>query len=464
MIKNNKPLLMELGHIILEKRTTYGTNKKGVPLYRFVSHQGNNTKRVVAYKKVNKNETTNVYAVVQPTEDTNKVSIVQIIGQIGNKAAEYEYLLHKNNLLSKQIKVQQPKCYYENIINEELTRRECINAFTIDPATCKDYDDAFSVQTIYNRIIIGVHIADVSFLVQPETMLDIIALNNLSTVYPAIKEPIHMLPKIICEDLMSLKEKTKKLCVSVYYTYENNNCINYKIVRDSVYIKKNYSYENAISKDINTLFNLSKSKDSHDLVAYWMVKTNITIANEITKNKSCILRVYNGKNENLNNNLNETQKLQYKGLYYDSANYIISNNKDDKHSMFDNIYTHFTSPLRRYCDIIVHRYLFSDYKIDDSIIKSINNKNTLLNKLKRGEEKLNIIYELEEYWSKNTIHFKTTGIVLKTEPLYVSIKILDKSFLLKVKSEKKFELFNSVIVFLIPTIKHERKKLLINIQ
>ena len=47
-----------------------------------------------------------------------------------------------------------------------------ILTFTIDPDTAKDFDDALSVEWINGKLQVGVHIADVSHYVRPDTDLD----------------------------------------------------------------------------------------------------------------------------------------------------------------------------------------------------------------------------------------------------------------------------------------------------
>ena len=58
---------------------------------------------------------------------------------------------------------------------EVKNRRDFRDAptFTIDPADAKDFDDALSVRRLKNgNWEIGVHIADVSHYVKPDSMLD----------------------------------------------------------------------------------------------------------------------------------------------------------------------------------------------------------------------------------------------------------------------------------------------------
>jgi ribonuclease R len=73
------------------------------------------------------------------------------------------------------------------IPEEEIAKRRDfrkITTFTIDPITAKDFDDALSIQTLENgNTEVGVHIADVSHYVLPNTALDKEAYFRSTSVY-----------------------------------------------------------------------------------------------------------------------------------------------------------------------------------------------------------------------------------------------------------------------------------------
>jgi ribonuclease R len=87
-------------------------------------------------------------------------------------------------------------------------------AFTIDPETAKDFDDAISVRREGNGIRAWVHIADVSFFVPAGSPLDLGAADRASSVYvPGRVAP--MLPHELADDLCSLRPHVDRLCVTV---------------------------------------------------------------------------------------------------------------------------------------------------------------------------------------------------------------------------------------------------------
>jgi ribonuclease R len=95
---------------------------------------------------------------------------------------------------------------------EVKRRRDCrpILTFTIDPVDAKDFDDAISFRKVKKDLYeIGVHIADVSHYVQPDTELDKSAYQRATSVYlPDRVNP--MLPERISNELCSLRPHEDK--------------------------------------------------------------------------------------------------------------------------------------------------------------------------------------------------------------------------------------------------------------
>lgn len=86
--------------------------------------------------------------------------------------------------------------------------------FTIDPTTAKDLDDALHIEELDNgQIEIGVHIADVSFFIPPNSSVDIEAQRRCTTVY-LVDRTIPMLPRPLCEIACSLNENVERLAFS----------------------------------------------------------------------------------------------------------------------------------------------------------------------------------------------------------------------------------------------------------
>ena len=101
--------------------------------------------------------------------------------------------------------------------------------FTIDPTTARDLDDALHVTELPDgRVEIGVHIADVSYFVRPDTAVDAEATRRATTVY-LVDRVIPMLPRPLCEVACSLNENVERLAFSCVWrmnqdgTLQTNN-------------------------------------------------------------------------------------------------------------------------------------------------------------------------------------------------------------------------------------------------
>jgi ribonuclease R len=89
-----------------------------------------------------------------------------------------------------------------------------LTAFTIDPETAKDFDDALSFRRESAGIRAWVHIADVSYFVPAGTPLDHgAAARAFSTYVPGLVAP--MLPHELADDACSLRPFQDRLCVTV---------------------------------------------------------------------------------------------------------------------------------------------------------------------------------------------------------------------------------------------------------
>ena len=89
--------------------------------------------------------------------------------------------------------------------------------FTIDPKTARDLDDALSVTEISPGIYeLGVHIADVSHFVQPNSDIDKEAIKRATSVY-FVHRVIPMLPRRLCDNLCSLLPDRERLTFSCFF-------------------------------------------------------------------------------------------------------------------------------------------------------------------------------------------------------------------------------------------------------
>lgn len=118
--------------------------------------------------------------------------------------------------------------------------------FTIDPADAKDFDDALSYQDNGDGTCqVGVHIADVSYYVQPGSVEDEDAYQRGTSTY-LVDHVEPMLPEELCNGICSLRPDEEKLCMSVVFTMSPDaEVIKYKICRTVIRSDYRLCYEQA---------------------------------------------------------------------------------------------------------------------------------------------------------------------------------------------------------------------------
>jgi ribonuclease R len=95
-----------------------------------------------------------------------------------------------------------------------------LTAFTIDPETAKDFDDAIAVRREGDGMRAWVHIADVSAFVAAGSPLDRGAARRASSTYvPGRVAP--MLPPELSDDACSLRPHLERLCVTVEVPFDS---------------------------------------------------------------------------------------------------------------------------------------------------------------------------------------------------------------------------------------------------
>ncbi|KAJ2132435.1 hypothetical protein GGF48_000925, partial [Coemansia sp. RSA 921] len=151
---------------------------------------------------------------------------LKCLGQRGSVEIETELILEENGVSTEPfpptVLRSLPKTPWKIPATELKSRTDLRTAciFTIDPPTARDLDDAVSCQLLPNgNVLIGVHIADVSFFVRPHTALDRMAKQRATTTY-MVQRAYPMLPAVLCEDLCSLNPGVDRLAFSVMWEIE----------------------------------------------------------------------------------------------------------------------------------------------------------------------------------------------------------------------------------------------------
>jgi ribonuclease R/exosome complex exonuclease DIS3/RRP44 len=388
-------------------------------------------------------------------------TITDVLGKPGEHQTEIHSILaeyglpyefpgeveHYANTLDTSIKAQE--------IAKRRDMRDVLT-FTIDPKDAKDFDDALSFNLLDNgNYEIGIHIADVSHYVQPDTILDDEAYNRATSVY-LVDRVVPMLPEVLSNKACSLRPNEEKYTFSAIFELDNKAQIKNqwfgRTVIDSnerfAYEEAQYIIENgkgdipedisirsnaysvsskvveatlildklakimrskrmqqgAISFDkVEVRFNLNEksepesvyfkeAKDANKLIEEFMLLANRKVAEFIGKQKptkTFVYRIHDDPDEDkllaLNGIISRFgHKLNFKDkkTISESLNQLLEDVKGQKEQNLvdtlairsmskaiytvDNIghyglafdyYSHFTSPIRRYPDVMVHRLL-----------------------------------------------------------------------------------------------------------
>lgn len=355
----------------------------------------------------------------------------------------------------------------------EFSKREDLrkmNICSVDPPGCTDIDDALHyVDLNKDTCEVGVHIADVSYYVKPDTALDREAANRGTTVYLSDRR-IDMIPELLSSNLCSLIEHKDRLAFSVIWKIRKSNAevLDTRFVRSIINSKASLTYEKAqtmiddssnksqiheglrglnkvakklkkrrmdrgalvlaradeirfveiesetCERDFSFEIQTKKIVDTNSMIEEFMLLANISVANKLlsTFPQQALLRRHPQPSKTDFQDLIESAKLKGFEIIPDSgkslsesldraklpnddffnlmlrmiatrcmtpAAYFCSGYFNPQETSFTHfglaadLYTHFTSPIRRYADLLVHRLLahaIGSADIDRALTKS----------------------------------------------------------------------------------------------
>src|SRR5476651_2575430 len=431
-----------------------------------------------------------------PADAKNPIGrIKHILGAQGENDTEMNAILAEYGFpLSFPAEVEHESEEISDVITkEEIARRRDfrdITTFTIDPFDAKDFDDALSFKQLENgNYEVGVHIADVSHYIKPDSALDKEAEDRATSVY-LVDRVIPMLPERLSNGLCSLRPKEDKLCfAAVFELDEDAHIINEWFGKTVIHSDRRFTYEEvqevienqagdydkeilklnalayklrerkfkngAISFETTEVkFKLDEKgkpigvyvkerKDAHKLIEDFMLLANRKVA-EFVSNKgkgkhkyTFVYRAHDspkpealasfavfaarfGYKINTKSDKETAKSLNYlmedvegkkeqnvlTHLAIRSMAKAIYTTKTSSHYglAFDH-YTHFTSPIRRYPDVMVHRLLFHYLNGGQSVsaehYEKLCQHSSQMEKKAADAERSSIKYKQAEYLKDN---------------------------------------------------------------
>ncbi len=177
--------------------------------------------------------------------------IVTVLGDVGNNDAEMHTILAEFGLpYSYPQEVEDAANEISDRIDEEEIARRIdmrdVITFTIDPRDAKDFDDALSIRKLESGLWeVGVHIADVTHYVTPDSIIEKEAYKRATSIY-LVDRTIPMLPERLCNNICSLRPNEDKLAYSViFHIDEFAEVKGYEICRTVINSNHRFTYEEA---------------------------------------------------------------------------------------------------------------------------------------------------------------------------------------------------------------------------
>jgi ribonuclease R len=373
--------------------------------------------------------------------------VLEILGKQGDNEAEMHAILAEFGLpykFSETVEEEAARIPDKITPKDYAARRDfrSIATFTVDPEDAKDFDDALSIGRLpEGNWEIGVHIADVTHYVKPDTILDQEAQIRATSVY-LVDRVVPMLPEKLSNHVCSLRPDEEKLCFSAVFKMDDNaRVLSEWFGRTIIKSNRRFTYSEA-QKIIDTgegdlkeemlklnelaiLLRKRRFEDgsisferdevkidvdgngkpvriyyrehgaSHELIEEFMLLANRCVATFVGKvkekkdHKTFVYRVHDRPNEEkLRKFSHFVKKFGYRITLSsgkktaDSINRLLTDVKGTREQdIVENLalramakaeyttvnighyglafeyYTHFTSPIRRFPDMMVHRLL-----------------------------------------------------------------------------------------------------------
>lgn len=379
-------------------------------------------------------------------ERSPEAKVVKVLGKAGENEAEIHSIMAEFELPMEfsEAVIQESEKISDKLPEKEIAKRRDMRnttTFTIDPEDAKDFDDAISFKHLENgHYEIGIHIADVTYYVQPGTLVEEEAYHRATSIY-LVDRTIPMLPERLSNGMCSLRPNEDKFTFSAVFELDDTGKIHDEwFGRTVTHSDRRFTYEdaqsildaeigdhvkeltklNSIAKNlkdtrfkhgaiafesIEVKFNLDENgkplgvipkvrKDAHKLVEEYMLLANRKVAEFIaTKKKgdqqlTFVYRQHDYPDpeklstfsifakrfghdlkieektvaKSLNSLMNEIQGKAEQNVLESLAIRSMAKAKYTTKSSFHfglafQYYTHFTSPIRRYPDVMVHRLL-----------------------------------------------------------------------------------------------------------
>ncbi|KAH9710519.1 exosome complex exonuclease RRP44 [Citrus sinensis] len=393
---------------------------------------------------------------------------VRVIGEIGDRDTESEMVLIDNDIDARPFSTQVLACLpplpwsvsSEDLANPIRLDLRDLHVFSVDPPGCKDIDDALHCTALSSgNFEVGVHIADVTNFVHPGTPLDDEASKRGTSVY-LVERRIDMLPKPLTEgkfirlmdplttDLRNMNSLAKKM--------RQRRIERGALTLASAEVKFQIDTETHDPLDIG----MYQIREANQMVEEFMLAANVSVAEQILRQfpLCSLLRRHPSPTKEMLEPLLRTAAAV--GLNLDvSSSKALADSLDravgddpyfnklirilatrcmtqavyfcsgdltppefHHYGLAAPLYTHFTSPIRRYADVVVHRLLSASlgiYKLPSvfqdrpqltSIADNLNYRHRNAQMASRGSVELHtLIYFRKRFGIEGPVYLTPRG-------------------------------------------------------
>ena len=337
----NIPLI---GTLHIQSKYLFGYTAKNVPIYLFHPYDTSYPPMRVGCSS---KDGVNKIGLVQfeswaPSETYPRANLVQILGDSGDPVSEYEALQYQYAPWKKQT----AKIAQSQIPQSTAPLLEGFT-FNIDPSGCKDIDDVLTLRHLNDDTFeFTITIANLTDIVEPNSTLDIVAVRQAQTLYDDGVAVAPMLPRWLSEDYGSLLPGQERKGMALKSIWNGTTLSDFQFKECLVKNDKTFSYEEFQALEgfpriqvqaIAGFLKGTASEDSHEWVEQCMILYNLKVAELFRSESRGLLR-------------------QRQPGEFEAATYVPTRT-GETHADFHAYYTHATSPLRRYADLIAQRHI-----------------------------------------------------------------------------------------------------------
>ncbi len=343
-----------VGVLHLASKYKYGLTSRGAPMYLFRPYDEALPDYIVgcSERDTGRNQIAlvSVTTTVVPASTLEKPrgALVNLYGPVGDLKAEQRALLqHYCHKRPPSVAEFTEFVHPTDSQRMEISPATGWRTWHVDPPGCRDIDDAIAWNPTTQ--IMAVTIADVAALVTPGSDSDTAAAEIGSTFYNLEGQvQVPMLDPQISEGAGSLLPGARRRGITLLIHSQATHPDHGRFVLSWITVAESYTYESFNDSALKA--ELGIWMDSHDWIADMMIRYNSEVATMLKKHGLGTLRIQK-KGETPWASIPELSHLGAEAAKYSAA----TPDTDGHASLGLEAYTHASSPLRRYADLLNQR-------------------------------------------------------------------------------------------------------------